>query len=406
MRRNLALLSAALVLCVFPWNEPAFASDTNVKNKLNRLLRQQPKVIRTKTIEVEKSFCTHHNIPPMANGGTTEDCSDYVERVTKRYRTYATVEKTEVVEVRDLKMLYAEVVELPSEPLLYRTDFENCAENVSMSTTLSLSVTGQKGFSVSKTRGLSTTIGGSVGMSASYMGVGVNTSFNMSQTVSLSSSVNESESESETRSKSWTISVPPKTIGYAQILAYQQAVEIPFRAVVVVDGVLAKNRSGFSKASDILSAEARTLPFEGTLRIDNVSVDRVSTHNLPGMPSCEHADGKDVLTVSSAEVPASEGDFDATEFVDFRTFMEGPSAFTGEAAFSGSTIGPADGITYQVMSTTEIMKPAFECGYNDFSIPNPGIFNSEVRQYYEHSAGMLLRTWPETKDTFLRCHPI
>ena len=75
------------------------------------------------------------------------------------------------------------------------------------------------------------------------------------------------------------------------------------------------------------------------------------------------------------------------------------------ATGGGPTIGAANGVTYTVISSTEIIKPdGVLCGYNRFMMPNPGLFRREVRRYQEFDSGILKRTWTETVDVFLRRH--
>lgn len=70
---------------------------------------------------------------------------------------------------------------------------------------------------------------------------------------------------------------------------------------------------------------------------------------------------------------------------------------------SGATIGPADGITYVVVSSREETTPAIACGFNDVGAPNPGIFSVETRNYTENQNGTLIRSWQEDVSTFSRC---
>jgi hypothetical protein len=69
-----------------------------------------------------------------------------------------------------------------------------------------------------------------------------------------------------------------------------------------------------------------------------------------------------------------------------------------------SSIGPQNGISYTVLSTSRITKPdATNCGFNDIGLPNPASYSREVRQYSEYLNGTLTRSWQETVDTFSAC---
>jgi hypothetical protein len=71
------------------------------------------------------------------------------------------------------------------------------------------------------------------------------------------------------------------------------------------------------------------------------------------------------------------------------------------------TVGPElDGISYQVLSSSEVVKPSVQCGFNDLSFPNPAKFRREVRQFAERREGKVVRTWTETEDVFVDCMPL
>ena len=81
------------------------------------------------------------------------------------------------------------------------------------------------------------------------------------------------------------------------------------------------------------------------------------------------------------------------------------------AAVSTQQKGPEikcpKGISYRVVSRTEILKPdGVRCGFNDLSAPNPAIFMSEDREYSEFKDCKLVRTWHKTVDVFDHCKEI
>jgi len=138
-----------------------------------------------------------------------------------------------------------------------------------------LSVSGTKGWSTTKTQtiGSSTTISLNRTFTSSYQGTGESTSFGVSETISLSSATAATESSSQTDQRNFTVSVSisPKHAGFSRILAYQAEIEVPFSAVVVVDGDLESNNSGYTKASQLLNPSERTLPFSGVVRAQGLS---------------------------------------------------------------------------------------------------------------------------------------
>ena len=70
------------------------------------------------------------------------------------------------------------------------------------------------------------------------------------------------------------------------------------------------------------------------------------------------------------------------------------------------TIQPPDGIHYVVAGTRQEVRPAPECGFNDFGVANPGIFNVETRQYSEYQNGQLIRSWAEDVSVFAGCQNV
>lgn len=77
---------------------------------------------------------------------------------------------------------------------------------------------------------------------------------------------------------------------------------------------------------------------------------------------------------------------------------------TGSASAQG-TIGPANGVSYRVISAHEVVKmDAGRCGYHDLSLPNGGVFRIENRFYSEYNNGRLVRTWSQEAEVFVRCY--
>ena len=71
---------------------------------------------------------------------------------------------------------------------------------------------------------------------------------------------------------------------------------------------------------------------------------------------------------------------------------------------SGATVGPPDGVVYEVVSQFEVLKPAVQCGFNRLSFPNPGVFAEETRVYREYRNGQVVRSWQDSFSRFERCH--
>ena len=95
-----------------------------------------------------------------------------------------------------------------------------------------------------------------------------------------------------------TINVAPGHAGYLQLLAIQQSIEVPFSTTIVVDATMEGNVSGFSKVSQLLSQEERTMPFDGTVKASQLS-DSFAGNFKPDVPfKCDAASKGRVLGLS------------------------------------------------------------------------------------------------------------
>ena len=156
-------------------------------------------------------------------------------------------------------------------------------------------------------------------MTASAVVGSLSTSFNMSRTVSLSTTVTETDSQTVTRSLNSSMIVGPKKHGRIELLAFETTVEIPFKANVVIDGNVDANKSGISKASQLLSVSERTVPFSGVLRITNVSAGQTNTFDLAGVPNCSGQD-QPIKTVRS-QTTLAPGSIDKTFLASLPTWI-------------------------------------------------------------------------------------
>jgi hypothetical protein len=240
------------------------------------------------------------------------------------------------------------------------------------------------------------------------------TSLSVSRSVSTSTSTTESLSETVTRNHSATVSVGPRKWGKIDLLAYETTIEIPFSATIVIDGSLVPNRAGLTGASQLLSVRERTLPFRGTLRITNVSNGVTRTTDIPGKPNCEAASA-DSLEKTSKSTTFPADSLSGQELTTFtRPSTQPPLSLTLKAigadakvvtplAADGPEIGPADGIVYQILYTTETVKPTPLCGYNDIGFPNNARYSVEAREYTMYSKGLIISRWQESVEVFKSC---
>jgi hypothetical protein len=257
---------------------------------LNKALSGKPAVQRERTVMVRKQRCRTYRIPNIANGGAWTECEDADVPEVQRFLDAARVTSTQVTLVRGLTFDERRVTQLPHHPLLFRMTYKNCADGTTLTNNLTLSVTGTKSLAVTKTKTVTTTLGVTTAfkgeMKVGVADFGNTTTFKFERAVALTETVTDTETHTETRSQSWTVNVPAKKMGQVEMLAFQTTIEIPFSATVVVDGPLEANKSGVSNASDLLPEAERTMPFEGTLTLSDVSDSTYTTTNFPGNPAC------------------------------------------------------------------------------------------------------------------------
>lgn len=212
----------------------------------------------------------------------------------------------------------------------------------------------------------------------------------------------------------------------------EATIEVPFRATLVVDGDLHQNLNGYSRASDLLTEKERTLPFSGVLRLTNVSRGEVRTIPLPGQSQCGEGVGF-ISEHSSMDIPITATDVFGTgkPLSDLRlpsakkifewipaikrtgtnkasadkTLPQSSVKLMSASGALGPVITNPDGVLWHPLYTTQEVRPFVGCGFNDLSIPINGVFNVQVRQYYEYQRGTLIRQWQDKRETFSHCWP-
>lgn len=72
---------------------------------------------------------------------------------------------------------------------------------------------------------------------------------------------------------------------------------------------------------------------------------------------------------------------------------------------NGPQLKAPEGVYSNVIRTETVVKTnCVECGFNDLSLPKQGFFKRETIQFEEWKNGTKVRSWTDTKDTFLYCH--
>jgi hypothetical protein len=207
--------------------------------------------------------------------------------------------------------------------------------------------------------------------------------------------------------------------GFIQALVYQTTADVPYSATIVVDGDLISNASGKNKASDVLSITERTLPFSGSIRLTGMSNAQVDNNN-PSVPfSCASGDNNFISSPTYYTVPASsltkqfKDSFKAKHAiirhqskvnvgkVETMTF---PTALLLNAIDDpGPVIGPPNGTTYSIVSSSTAHEMSAACGFNDLGVPNSASYLVEIRHYENWNNGTLAGSWDETVKTFQSC---
>lgn len=384
-------------------------TNKDAKEYLDRLLAKAPSVEYKRTVQSRREVCRYEPSDADSPGKHLRRvCELQTFDTIQRYSDQPRVKSTEVVEVMDLEFLKEKVVLLPERALLARQRFENCA-NVQSSTTLSLSISGTRGFSITKSSTVATTSGGSVTLA--YVGAfgSLNTSFSFTRSVTLGKSTTENYSESVGRSLATTISIPPLTSGIASLLAYETTVEIPFQAKVVIDAELVHNESGVTRASTFLDRNARTVPFSGAIILRNVSESLFRTEALPG-PVCDVGNKQGTVQSEITEFILPASSITEEQLKGFCSFsdalggLESNLALVYSDSATGPVIGPIpDGIHYTIIYTRPFSRPHIGCGFSDLGQPNLGLFLAEGREYVEYRNNQEVRRWFEENEVFTGC---
>jgi hypothetical protein len=403
---SFAAATGLLVCC-----EPCAAGEVPANTFMDTKLASKPGMTYERFEEHEYERC---GIRGGGREGPTERCWLVKEDVLVPYLDQARVVITNVVTVRNLVFSQAKMVMLPEKALLLTQDYSNCAD-AALSTTISLTLSGTQGYSITKSDSVSTTLGGSTSYSFTSQAGTFGTTLSVSQTMGTSTSTSESFSETVSRSLSSTVSIGPRKQGKIELLAYETTIEVPYSATIVVDGNLVPNKNGLSRASQLLNESERTLPFTGTLRITNVSQAKISTHDVPGNPECRESG---VVQKDRWQTSFPAAALPADRLKTFQVLSPGlPTPFKlklvdeekrifGFALDDGPSIGPADGVSYQILYTTETVHPTPQCGFNDLSIPNNGVFTVEAREYTEYSRGNIVARWQTRVENFKICMPV
>jgi hypothetical protein len=383
---------------------------------LNKMLATKRPITYERIAKAERQICQP---PPPCHVSRGEgECENREPRchteyydVVQSYSDYARVTSTEIISVTNLTFDNSRMVALPEKGLLQTLEYQLCDPNASVTTTLTLSVTGTHGYQVTKGDSVSTTVGGSVSTSYNSMYGSASTTLNFSRSIGTSNSVAESFSETVTRSTSVTISPKPGSQGKLEFLAFETTIDVPFSATITVDGALVGNKSNYTNASQLLTETERTLPFRGVLRLTNVSNGLERTTGVPGSPACKGGIAepfiKNTVTTTFPAKALSDAALKTFSKPTKQNLMfilkSNQSGLTDLVSGDTPGIGPPDGVVYQILFTIEITKPTPMCGYNDVGFPNNAVYSVETREYTQYSNGTIVSRWQDQNETFKNC---
>lgn len=308
----------------------------------------------------------------------------------------------------DVSFRETEVTALPTQVLVQRERYIWCSDG-EYRRTKTLQVNGTRGYTIKKLTGLKTTTTKNFTLSASYnpgreagIGGSVSTSLTAAAEVSSSTEVSETHSETVAVSDVFDIHLTKRETGTIELIAYQHNVRLPFSCKVLVDGSIKPNLSNVSKISQLLPESDRTFIIDGYIEISGVS-DRLSKIQADDdSPRCGRVPTANTALFRTANLNLDRSVFDS--------ISGDPNLSTGlhRALFEGdgTSMGPADGEYYEVISSREFLKPSVQCGFNDLALPNPGKYRAETRKYTTYSQGTLISTRTDDVEVFIECQSV
>lgn len=277
-------------------------------------------------------------------------------------------------------------------------DFETFAD--SKQTTASASWLVQHGIS----------FGTSVTMTASFnIGAGASASTTLSMNFSTTESEEHSTSTTQTWSWNVTIEMPPRSMVHASVVVQEATYTSNFRAKVRYSGNVAfggsileggmANGAQLPIYSEPLGKIFRDVPDSRITVIDDQTIELEVQGTFTGITGTNYDVHKTQISLPTHQPGASSLlSLSIPELKPVVAILKAPSLLP-----DGGIGAQPDGIFYEVVGTREETRLSPLCGFNDFGLPNNGIYRIETRNYHEYRNGNLVRTWMEDEDTFVRC---
>jgi hypothetical protein len=340
----------------------------------------------------------------VADGRPHKDCQTIEYTYTQTYQDLARVRSPQVISVSQLQFDQANITQLPALVLISRLNYMNCGAD-QYNPAFNLSVTGTESHSVAKTHTVSSTAGVQVsqGFSAGNGIFGGSTTIqaSFSMTVSDSTTATETGSTAVTQGYSGTINAAVGHSGYAQLAAIQQTIEVPFSAIVVVDGNMEDNISGYTKASQLLTVQERTLPFTGILSAGGLS-DAYTGLFKPDEPvNCSDPRFKDQQTSTVVQFKTPLSSINSNFAKDFGTLMDTIARRPAQSV--PQMLGADNATSYITMSSTEVRVRDPACGFDALGHPKNGSHTVELRHYITRISGTVHNEWDESIESLTGC---
>lgn len=288
-------LKVAIFTVLTPVSICVFSAESSIlvdiTSELTSRLSMKPGVRKERIIDAKETRCEHRRKVPCSTLGEIKSFSDfpilpeesdkgggilmcYEPRCTTVIvRRPATVVEpliatnNNILQVTEMKVQEAKVTQFPPKTFIKQVEKFNCSSTES-SIDEGLSFNTQSTVSTSIRRGVRSTT--SVNASVSFKlpsGFGSSVGGSISQSTSLDRSETQSTTTAINQTARVSEKVPPRTRTRVDVVLYETSLEVPFSGGVIVDGTLDANLDNLHKASEILSAQERTVQVEGILAV-------------------------------------------------------------------------------------------------------------------------------------------
>lgn len=242
---------------------PASAQPIDVTATLNSALQAKGQVRKVRTITRRDKQCE-----TTCCAGCRVDCErcrdvDIQEQV--QYTEPLRATSIQIVRIYELEFGEPVINALPEAVRLQTFRSLNCT-GISQTTSATLSVNVTTGDSISVARSMST--GSSLTVNASF---GLGSVGSAGASVSVNRNFSLTTTEAQTRSNSYSLTesitkvVASKTELWGELRAIESNLSVPFTVRALFDGAVDGNLDGYSRISQVLSEEERTIATHGLL---------------------------------------------------------------------------------------------------------------------------------------------